>query len=484
VPADRADPQARSQERVEQVQADELTVLAKDSAAGEANAAPPPGAPPSAAPDNSFAQSAQTLGAVQYGSLVADDRTFAGQAPGQVDTAPPVAGDFLGVAGAASKAPDDDARDTPANSGEARGPAMALAQTAQARADAANIEMRADARGETRTDAGNAQGQAAAGVPAADAAPAANHAGPAAEAPVNVSGTDANAPTAAAASASAAAPAALNALLPGLANILNSAATPAVEAAVQPALNELRGQLLDRLAQLDRAEAPAPAPVSNEPPPDTTASLPELDVAPAAGLEDNAVALDIAAQLTDRDGSETLGVTIAGVPDGATLSAGTDLGDGAWLLTPDDLPGLTITPPPDFSGTLTLTVTATSQEGGTTSSVTSDLTVEIEAVADAPSLSVANASGAEDNAIALDLSASLSDASETLGVTVAGVPDGATLSAGTDLGDGAWLLTPDDLPGLMITPPADFSGQIDLTVTATSTDGTSTSSTTDRKTVE
>ncbi|MBC8792880.1 MAG: hypothetical protein C6Y20_14860, partial [Tagaea sp. CACIAM 22H2] len=321
-------------------------------------------------------------------------------------------------------------------------------------------------------------------MPAADAAPAADHAGPAAEAPVNVSGTDANAPAAAAASASAAAPAALNALLPGLANILNSAAAPAVEAAVQPALNELRGQLLDRLAQLDRAEAPAPAPVSNEPPPDTTASLPELDVAPAAGLEDNAVALDIAAQLTDRDGSETLGVTIAGVPDGATLSAGTDLGDGAWLLTPDDLPGLNLIPPPDFSGTLTLTVTATSQEGGTTSSVTSDLTVEIEAVADAPSLSVATASGAEDHAIALDLSASLSDASETLGVTVAGVPDGATLSAGTDLGDGAWLLTPDDLPGLTITPPADFSGRIDLTVTATSTDGTSTSSTTSNLTVD
>ncbi|MBL0933035.1 MAG: hypothetical protein IBJ15_23355, partial [Alphaproteobacteria bacterium] len=306
---------------------------------------------------------------------------------------------------------------------------------------------------------------------------------PAADAPANVSGTGANAPTAAAV-ASAAAPAALNALLPGLANILNAAAAPAVEAAVQPVLNELRGQLLDRLAQLERADTPAPAPVSNEPPPDTTASPPELDVAPASGLEDHAVALDIAAQLTDRDGSETLGVTIAGVPEGATLSAGTDLGDGAWLLTPADLPGLTITPPPDFSGTLNLTVTATSHEGGATSSVTSTLAVDIEAVADTPTLSATNASGAEDHAIALNIAASLSDTSETLGVTIAGVPDGATLSAGTDLGDGAWLLTPDDLPGLTITPPADFSGQIDLTVTATSTDGTSTSSATSNLTVE
>ncbi|MCA0451501.1 MAG: hypothetical protein LCH62_17290, partial [Proteobacteria bacterium] len=407
MPDDRA-----PQDRAGQVQTDELTVLAKDSAVGEANTAQPPAAPPSPTPDNSFAQSAQTLGAVQYGSLVADDRTFAGQAPGQIDATPPVAGDFLGVAGAATKAPDENSNDTPANAGEARGPAAALAQAAQARGDSANIEMRADTRGETHTDAANAPNAAA--VPAADVPHTVDHAGPVGEAPTNVSGTDANAPAAAAA-ASAAAPAALSALLPGLANILNAAAVPAVEAAVQPVLNELRGQLLDRLAQLDRADTPAPAPVSNEPPPDTSASPPELDLTPAAGLEDHAVALDIAAQLTDRDGSETLGVTIAGVPDGATLSAGTDLGDGAWLLTPDDLPGLQLILPPDFSGTLNLTVTATSHEGGATSSVTSNLAVDIEAVADTPTLSTPNASGAEDHAIALNIAASLSDTSETLG---------------------------------------------------------------------
>ncbi|MBL0931208.1 MAG: hypothetical protein IBJ15_13955 [Alphaproteobacteria bacterium] len=157
MPDDRA-----PQDRAGQVQTDELTVLAKDSAAGEAAAVQPPAAPPPPAPDNSIAQSAQTLGAVQYGSLVADDRTFAGQAPGQIDATTPVAGDFLGVAGAAIEAPDDDSTDTPANAGETRGLGISLAQAAQARGDIANVEMRADMRDETHRDAGNAPAAAAA----------------------------------------------------------------------------------------------------------------------------------------------------------------------------------------------------------------------------------------------------------------------------------------------------------------------------------
>ena len=73
--------------------------------------------------------------------------------------------------------------------------------------------------------------------------------------------------------------------------------------------------------------------------------------------------------------------------------------------------------------------------------------------------------------IGLSLSASLSDPSETLGITISGVPNGALLSAGTDNGGGTWSLAPTDLAGLTITPPADFNGSIPLTVTATSTDG-------------
>ncbi len=48
-----------------------------------------------------------------------------------------------------------------------------------------------------------------------------------------------------------------------------------------------------------------------------------LPMAEAGGTEGQRVLLDISSALTDTDGSETLSVTVAGVPAGATLSAGT-----------------------------------------------------------------------------------------------------------------------------------------------------------------
>ncbi|WP_417803930.1 hypothetical protein [Thalassospira lucentensis] len=199
------------------------------------------------------------------------------------------------------------------------------------------------------------------------------------------------------------------------------------------------------------------------------ADAPTLDVSDASGTEDSAIALDIDAGLTDS--SETLTVTISGVPDGATLSAGTDNGDGTWTLSSGDLDGLTITPPDDFSGSFDLGVTAQSADGEDVATTSGSITVDVAGVADAPTLGVSDASGSEDTAIALDIDAGLTDSSETLTVTISGVPDGASLSAGTDNGDGTWTLSSGDLDGLTITPPDDFSGSFDLGVTAQSADG-------------
>ena len=123
---------------------------------------------------------------------------------------------------------------------------------------------------------------------------------------------------------------------------------------------------------------------------DTTASDPTLNATDAAGFEDNAIALDIAAGLGDMDGSETLSITIAGVPAGAELSAGTLVSEGVWSVSPDDLAGLTITPPDDSNEDFSLTVTATSTEanGGDTSTTTATINVGVTGVADAPTLSV------------------------------------------------------------------------------------------------
>src|SRR5690606_6209124 len=88
----------------------------------------------------------------------------------------------------------------------------------------------------------------------------------------------------------------------------------------------------------------------------------------------------IDAALTDTDGSETLSITISGVPTGAMLSAGTNLGNGTWTLTPAQLAGLTITPPANSDADFTLTVTATSKEsnGGATATKTANLNVIVD----------------------------------------------------------------------------------------------------------
>ena len=203
------------------------------------------------------------------------------------------------------------------------------------------------------------------------------------------------------------------------------------------------------------------------------ADAPEATVSDAVGSEDGTIALDVQASLLDTDGSETLGVVVSGLPDGATLSAGTDNGDGSWTLDPADLDGLTVTPPDGFSGEMALTVSTTATEAdGTSATTTSGLSVQVAGVADAPTLSAADAAGAEDTAVPLDIRAALTDVdgSETLGVTVTGVPDGFTLSAGTDNGDGTWTLDPADLAGLAISAPQDYSGTFELQVAATSTE--------------
>ncbi|PKR58068.1 hypothetical protein COO92_09890, partial [Thalassospira lohafexi] len=212
------------------------------------------------------------------------------------------------------------------------------------------------------------------------------------------------------------------------------------------------------------------------------ADAPTLETSDASGSEDSAIALDIDAGLTDS--SETLTVTISGVPDSATLSAGTDNGDGTWTLSSGDLEGLTITPADDFSGSFDLAVTAQSADGENVAVTTNSLTVDVVGVADAPTLETSDASGSEDSAIALDIDAGLTDSSETLTVTISGVPDGATLSAGTDNGDGTWTLSSGDLEGLTITPAGDFSGRFDLGVTAQSADGEDVAVTTDSLTVD
>ncbi|PWC87194.1 hypothetical protein TSH100_10375, partial [Azospirillum sp. TSH100] len=210
---------------------------------------------------------------------------------------------------------------------------------------------------------------------------------------------------------------------------------------------------------------------------------PSLTVNGVSGDEDSAIALNIAAALTDTGGTEVLTVTLAGIPDGAVLrdASGTVLMvvNGSIVLTASQIPGLTLTPPPNSGDSFSLTVTATSTDGtAAPASVAATLPVTVNPVSDTPTLSVSAVTGAEDTAIPLTISPALTDTdgSEALTVTIAGIPAGAVLTntAGDRLtiSGGSITLTPGQLAGLAITPPLNSDADFTLTITATSRDGT------------
>jgi len=95
--------------------------------------------------------------------------------------------------------------------------------------------------------------------------------------------------------------------------------------------------------------------------------------------------IDIVAGLADADGSENLSVTIGGVPDGASLSAGTDNGDGTWTVSGGDLEGLSLSVPfEDDVEAFDLSFTATATEQSNNSMATSAAVVVAAAAVVAP----------------------------------------------------------------------------------------------------
>ncbi len=202
---------------------------------------------------------------------------------------------------------------------------------------------------------------------------------------------------------------------------------------------------------------------------------PTFTITPATGDEDTAIPLSIT--IGDLEPGATQSVVIGNVPTGATLSAGTDNLDGTWTLTPGELTGLTITPPLHSDADFTLTVTGYSDDGSTVvSSTPENLVVTVDPVADAPNLTVTGtATGTEDGSQHVTFPSSITDieGNPNFSLTVGNVPTGATLSAGTDNGDGTWTLGAGDLTDLIITPPAgddtNFTLSLDATADVSST---------------
>ncbi|PMM60768.1 RTX toxin [Vibrio splendidus] len=200
-------------------------------------------------------------------------------------------------------------------------------------------------------------------------------------------------------------------------------------------------------------------------------------------------------------GKETVNSLTITVSNGGTLSESpadtgllVDNGNGTWTVTdPSRLSDVLVTPPEHYSGEITLTVTANITDEADcvvetdTQDKTTVVTITVEPVADAANLVTEDIVGDEDTYISLSsLSAELidQDGSENMSLALKGVPEGAVVAikvgdsyelvpnngadGGTFNGNPTyeWQLDPSQLANLVIMPPRDFSGDMNLVLEA------------------
>ena len=192
-----------------------------------------------------------------------------------------------------------------------------------------------------------------------------------------------------------------------------------------------------------------------------------------SGFEHSPLTLNLGVALKDTDGSESISaVTISGLATGFSLTGATNNGNGTWSVDPAHMDTVKLVSPTNWSGDTSFTLSATSKEGtsGPTSTTTSTVSAHIEAVADAPTLSVHDATGVANHAIGLNVASALTDTdgSEHLSVVISNVPDHFLFNTGLNNGNGTWSFTQSDLSNLSVTPDSAFSGDAHLHVAAIS----------------
>jgi VCBS repeat-containing protein len=157
------------------------------------------------------------------------------------------------------------------------------------------------------------------------------------------------------------------------------------------------------------------------------------------------IPLNIVAASTDRDGSESLSVNVSGLPAGSVLrdasgnviAAGSD---GSYTLTPSQLPGLTVTTPPGYTGPVNANVVATATDGASTAATSSATGTSVDVANDAPVANNATASGTEDNRVTGNLTGSDADGDRlTFSLAQNGAPAHGSVTINPD---GTYSYTP------------------------------------------
>jgi large repetitive protein len=157
------------------------------------------------------------------------------------------------------------------------------------------------------------------------------------------------------------------------------------------------------------------------------------------------IPLNIVAASTDRDGSETLSVNVSGLPAGSVLRDGNGTviaagSDGSYTLTPSQLPGLTVTTPPGYTGPVNANVVATATDGASTASTSSATGTSVDVANDAPVANSATAAGTEDNRVTGTLTGTDADGDR---LTFALAQNGAPAHGSVTINpDGTYSYTP------------------------------------------
>nr|WP_305464922.1 type I secretion C-terminal target domain-containing protein [Photobacterium leiognathi] len=211
------------------------------------------------------------------------------------------------------------------------------------------------------------------------------------------------------------------------------------------------------------------------------------------GVEDDngSIKLDIAANLTDTDNSESLKYRISGIPDGITLKLNGNVVKDGDVLNQNQLNKVTVVSDKNLAGKFEFTVTAIATEKGNqfidknehkTEETPHQVIVNIKPDADTPTLSVKNIKGIEDQPINLSqvLIGKLTDTdgSESLSYHIK-VQDGWSIQGGGAVeqpaGSGIYIVSAEAIESgeALLYPKEDISSwteTLTIEVTAVSTE--------------
>ncbi len=219
-----------------------------------------------------------------------------------------------------------------------------------------------------------------------------------------------------------------------------------------------------------------------------TPLTPTISVTPITTAEDGNVQFSVTVSPAPGDPSPTtptVSLFISNLPAGAQITGATlNPNTGRYIATKDDLDSgaVRIIPPPNYSGTMPITVEAVAMNTQLNTATTGPQTVNVTVtpVADGPSITASPQAGVEDTATLLNISVGFPDnVDRTPGVPGDDTPEalsgfvrvtvsnGATLNQGTLVSPGVYDLTLGQLAGLRVTPAPNWHGAITVGVQAT-----------------